>query len=134
MARASADQPLFELAEEVVAADQALQAAISELALAERRLQRTRLLPEHDLPAWFVAREEVEAAARAFSVSLYEQIVSTPAKSRAGLAIKLRVLSGLYGDDPRPLKDEFDLDLGQALLNSILDNVSRTMTNQASAT
>jgi multidrug efflux pump subunit AcrA (membrane-fusion protein) len=125
IARVSADRPLFELAEEAVAADQALQAAISELALAERRLQRTELLPGQDLPAWFVAREDAEAAARAFSISLYEQLANVRAKTRAGLAIKLRILSGLYSDDPRLLEDELNLDLGQLLLNSIIDDVSR---------
>jgi hypothetical protein len=80
-----------------------------------------------------VAREEAEAAARAFSISVYEQIVSTPANSRAGLAIKLRILSGLYNDDPRLLEDPLDLDLGQAFLNSIIDDVSRTTSSRASA-
>ena len=125
IANVSADQPLFELAEEAVAADQALQAAISELALAERRLQRTKLLPQHELPEWFVAREDAEAAARAFSISLYEQLANMQAKTRAGLAIKLRILSGLYSDDPRPLEDELDFDLGQLLLNSIIGDLSR---------
>src|SRR5436190_1962483 len=103
VATATEDGGLFELAEELKAAEHMLQAAATELGRAERQLQRTTLSPEKELPAWFVTREEADAAARALVESLCEEIAATPAHSKAGLAIKLRVLAALFQDDPTPI-------------------------------
>lgn len=116
---ASEDINLFELAEELCAADHMLQAARSELASAERRLQRLTLFQGGELPGWFVAREEAEAAARALVDSLCEEIAAAPVRSRAGLAIKLRVLAALFQDDPTPISDAGASDGAQALFTSI---------------
>lgn len=119
---ASEDMRLFELAEELYAADHTLQAARTELASAERKLQRLTLFPGEELPDWFVAREEAEAAARILVETLCEEIATAPVRSRAGLAIKLRVLAAFFQDDPTPISDPVASDGAQALLQSILDS------------
>src|SRR5437879_5194781 len=59
VANAMEDIALFDLAEEISAADHTLQAAATELARAERRLVRTAVKSaDGDLPAWFLACEE----------------------------------------------------------------------------
>jgi hypothetical protein len=71
VARAAEDQTLFNLAEELGAANHTLQAAVTELARAERRLARVAETSTiRDLPEWFLAREEAEAAAKALMESL----------------------------------------------------------------
>jgi hypothetical protein len=119
---ASEDMSLFELAEELHAADHTLQAARTELARAERKLQRLTLFPGEELPGWFVAREDAEAAARILVDTLCEEIATAPVRSRAGLAIKLRVLAALFQDDPSLISDPVASDGAQALLKSILDS------------
>jgi hypothetical protein len=121
-ANAPEDMSLFELAEELYAADHTLQAARTELASAERKLQRLTLFSGDELPAWFVAREEAETAARILVDTLCEEIAIAPVRSRAGLAIKLRVLAALFQDDPTPISDPVASDGAQALLQSILDS------------
>jgi hypothetical protein len=118
-AHATEDVVLFELAEELDAADHMLQAARTELARAERKLQRLRLLPEEELPDWFTAREEAEAAAHAIVESLCEEIAGKRASSRAGLAIKLRVLAAIFQDDPTPVSECLGSDGTDMLLQSI---------------
>jgi hypothetical protein len=118
-ANAAEDSAIFELAEELDAADHTLQAARTELARAERRLQRLRPLPGEELPDWFTAREEAEAAAQAVVESLCEEIAGKRVSSRAGLAIKLRVLAAIFQDDPTPVSDGIASDGTHALLQSI---------------
>jgi hypothetical protein len=120
LANAAADTALFELAEELDAADHTLQATRMELTRAERRLQRLRLLPGAELPAWFTEREEAEAAAQALVESLCEEIAGKRVSSRAGLAIKLRVLAAIFQDDPTPVSDELGSDDTHALLQAIV--------------
>jgi hypothetical protein len=125
------DADLFELAEELSGADHALQAAASKLACAERKLERTALLTGRDLPAWFLACEEAEAAARAVFESLYEQIADTRAHTKAGLAIKLRLLAAFYADDPTAASGDCDVDVGWRLLRSVIDDVSNGASSES---
>jgi hypothetical protein len=102
-----------------------LRAAMTELARAERKLAKLDgMSAKYDLPPWFVAREEAEAAAGALVESLYEQIAETRAHSKAGLAIKLRLVATLYGDDPTTAQDDYDVDAASRLLRSIILDVS----------
>jgi hypothetical protein len=135
-ANAAEDIALFELAAELDAADHMLQAAKTELASAERRLQRLAALPAQDLPDWFTAREEAEAAAQAVIESLCEEIAAKRVSSRAGLAIKLRVLAAILQDDPTPISDGLASEGTHALLQSIfkdggLEPSSGTIDNRA---
>jgi hypothetical protein len=123
VAHAVEDAELFDLAEELSGADHVLQAAATKLARAERKLERTTLVSGHDLPTWFLADEEDEAAARAVIDSLYEQIADTRAHTKAGLAIKLRLLAALYGDDPTAARDDCEVDVGSRLLRSMIEDV-----------
>ncbi|GEP61651.1 hypothetical protein [Reyranella soli] len=122
IARAVQDASLFELAEELIAADHILQAAATKLACAERKLDRA-VLEDRELPTWFLAREEDEASARTVVESLYEQIAETRAHTKAGLAIKLKLLGALYCNDPTAAQDDCDVDVPSRLLRSMIEDV-----------
>lgn len=122
IASAKDDAILFELAEELNVADHMLKATTTELSRAERRLERTALLRDQEIPAWFARCEEAEAAARAVIEALHDQIADTRAYSKAGLAIKLQLLAMFYRDDPTSVKDNCGIDIASRLLRSILED------------
>jgi hypothetical protein len=122
------DLPLFELAEELNAALHTFHAAASDLSRAERKLaQMERCEAIRDLPEWFLSCEAREASARAVMDALYEQIAETPAHTKAGLSIKLRLVGAFYCNDPSPARDDVDSDAPSRLLGSIIDDVGIRM-------
>ena len=82
------------------------------------------MAPAGEIPGWFVAYEESEAAAAVVIESLCDQISDIRAHSKAGLAIKLSILASLYREDPTALRDEYESDAASRLLQSVLDDVS----------
>jgi len=122
IARMTEDNGLFDAAERLAAAHHAFQAAAIELARAERKL--ARMAPTPDVPTWFVAYEEAEASAGVGMEALYEQIAEIRAHSKAGLAVKLRILAALYREDPTPVRDVYEIDVASRLLRSIVEDVS----------
>ena len=119
---ATEDISPFDLAEQLTAAQYTFQAAAMELARAERRLRHSVL--DTDIPLWFVAREQAEAAAEAQVQVLYERIVQAHAWTKAGLAIKLQILAGLCRNDATLVREELSADIVSLLIQSIVRDVS----------
>jgi hypothetical protein len=118
------DGPLFELAEELIAARHWFYAAATDLSIAERRLQRMTFPRGQDLPTWFCDRERDEEAARIALESLYQRIAHTRACSKAGVAIKLSLLAAFYRGDATLLGDNSAVDDADVLVQSIVDDLS----------
>lgn len=64
-----------------------------------------------------------EAAAGDLIEAICRRIVTTPASTRAGVAIKVRLFSAMYGDDPSRQSDA-DGDIETRHLRSILSDLS----------
>ena len=98
-ADAQTDARLLRLAKRMRSAEHALQAAMEELAGSERRLsERSTAKGSNRPPAWYataVRRERAEAAALE---EIYKAIARARARTRSGLAIKVRLLATLYGE------------------------------------
>src|SRR5689334_14522407 len=96
------DATLFNLVARMRVAEQTLHAAMTALAEAEQRLSEAR--PEESSsrrrrPSWYVAAEAKEEAAGNALELIYQQIAQTPARTKAGLAIKLQLTAMLYGEN-----------------------------------
>lgn len=119
----SKDAPLFRLAARLQMAEQALHGAMDELAEAERRLSE---LPTVDRtsrpPAWFTAAIQSERLAGEALEKIYDQVAQARAHTKAGLAIKLRLLAELYGGTLDEESDETDL--VSVLVDSLIADVS----------
>ncbi len=122
----SRDAGLFQAAAKMRVAEQELDAAMDELALAEQRLSELpkakRTIGRVGRPAWFVTAEQKEQAAGHALEDLYQQISRLRAHTKPGLAIKLRLLAELYGEAVGGPSD--DSDMVSVLLSSLLEDVS----------
>ncbi len=119
---ASADIRLFELEEELAAALYQLEAAKSRLSQVERRfaglLNNVLAL---EFPASYVAAEEAEGAAVALVEGLKGEIASARAHTKAGLALKFRLLAMFYSEDVGDVANLVDSsDPSEELLRSVL--------------
>ena len=120
----SRDERLLRLAARMRVAEQALHAAMDELAQAEQRLPGPARTGPAGRPAWFaaVARKE-EAAGEAVEQS-YREIASIRAHTKAGLAIKLGLAMQLYGETVDESGEESDM--VSVLLRSLMADVSES--------
>jgi uncharacterized membrane protein len=119
------DTSLFELADELSAAWHELNAASARLSQAERRLARQSAVDAKEpLPVWFEAAEAAESAASALIGRLCIQIANTPARTKAGVAIKLRLLGDVFRDDDGAAgQTQSRNGLGERLMRSIMMDV-----------
>jgi hypothetical protein len=69
-------------------------------------------------PSWYVAAEAKEEAAGDALELIYPQIAQTPAQTKAGLAVKLQLVAGLYGETLS--EGVHDTDMVSQLLRSLL--------------
>lgn len=118
----SRDGRLLRLAARMRVAEQALHAAMDELAQAEQRLSGAARAGRTGKPAWFVAVVRNEEAAGEAVEQLYREIASVRAHTKAGLAIKLSLALQLYGETEDDLGDESDA--VSVLLRSLLTDVN----------
>lgn len=124
--RTSRDAALFELAARLRGADQTHAEAMTELARAE---QRSAEIAEpkkrcRRRPAWLAAAQIRETATGDTLEVIYGQVAQTPARTKAGLAIKLRLVALLYGENVDEHCEEGDPDLIARLLRSLLIDVA----------
>lgn len=117
------DAALFHLAAKVRHAEQTLHTAMAQLAQAEQRLSEVQAEERRRRrPSWYVAAEaEEEAAGNALEL-IYQQVVQTPAHTKAGLAIKLQLAATLYGETFSEGTD--DADMVSQLLRSLIADTS----------
>jgi hypothetical protein len=123
------DTSLFELADELSAAVHELSAASARLSQAERRLARQPAADAKEpLPAWFEAAEAAESAASALIGRLCIQIANIPARTKAGLAVKLRLVAGVFSeDDSAAGRRAGRSDVGERLIESIMLDVGASV-------
>jgi hypothetical protein len=124
--RTSRDAALFELAARLLGADQAHAAAMTKLARAEQRFAAMAAPKKRGRrrPAWLAAAQERETATGDALEVIYYQIAQTPARTKAGLAIKLRLVALLYGETVDEPCQEGDPDLVARLLRSLMSDVA----------
>jgi len=115
----SMDRRLFQLAARMRVAEQALHAAMDELAQAEQRLSAQT---KQKRPAWYAAAEGKEKQAGAALETIYRQIAETPAHTKVGLALKLQLVAMLYGENLDEGGD--DTDIVSILLRSLITDVT----------
>ena len=123
----SRDAPLFQLTARMRVAEQALHAAMTELAQAEQRLsevQKEEGANRRRRPSWYVAAEAKEEAAGDALEMIYQQIAQTPAHTKAGLTIKLQLTAILYGENLEEGQD--DADMVSILLRSLIGDVAES--------
>lgn len=116
------DARLLRLAEKMRAGERALQAAMDELAAAERRLSESRRPKGSGRPpAWYGAAVRRERTAGAALEEIYKALARSRTRTRSGLAIKLRVLAMLYGEvlDQGPNQS----DMVSVMIHSLLSDV-----------
>jgi hypothetical protein len=118
------DAALFHVAARLRVAEQALNAAMTELAQAELRLADVQAEAgpgRRRRPPWYIAAEAKEEAAGDALELIYQQIALTPAHTKAGLAIKLQLTAMLYGEN---LGDHGNADMVSQLLQSLIADTS----------
>jgi hypothetical protein len=122
-ADSQSDTRLRRLSERTRSAERALQIAMDELAAAEQRLSGWRRSKGSGRPpAWYVAAVRRERTAGAALEEIYKAIARARARTRSGLAIKVRVLATLYGEvlDQGPDRS----DMLSVMIHSLLTDVS----------
>lgn len=124
-ARATVDISLFELVDELSAARYELEAASARLSQAERRLARQPTAEAKEpLPPWYEAAALAENAAYTLIKRVCGQIADMPARTKAGLAVKLRLLADMFADDEGAASKITDrADIGARLMKSIMFDV-----------
>ncbi|MDP2368145.1 hypothetical protein [Rhodoferax sp.] len=108
-------------------AEQALHAAMAELARAEQRLseaQKEEGANRRRRPSWYVAAKAKEEAAGDALELIHQQIAQTPAHTKAGLAIKLQLTAMLYGENLEEGQD--GADMVSVLLRSLIGDVAES--------
>lgn len=125
-ARTSRDAALFALAARLRVADQAHAEAMTELARAEQRFAAMAEPRKHGRrrPAWLAAAQDRETATGDALEFIYGQMARTPARTKAGLAIKLRLVALLYGENVDEPCQEGDPDLVARLLRSLMIDIA----------
>ena len=116
------DARLLLLAERMRSGERALQAAMDELAVAEQRLSEWRKTKGSGRPPpWYGAAVRRELTVGAALEEIYKAIARSRARTRSGLAIKLRVLAMLYGEvlDQGPNQS----DMVSVMIHSLLSDV-----------
>jgi hypothetical protein len=104
-------------------AEHALQPAMDGLAAAEQRLSEWRRTKGRGRPpAWYGAAVRRERTAGAALEEIYKAIARARARTKSGLAIKLRVLATLYGDVLDQGPDQSDM--VSVLIDSLLKDVT----------
>jgi predicted ArsR family transcriptional regulator len=122
-ADSQSDVRLFRLAERMRLADHALQAAMDELAAAEQRLSKWRRTKGSGRPpAWYGAAVRRERTVGAALEEIYKAIARARARTRSGLAIKVRVLATLYGEVLDQGPDQSDM--VSVMIHSLLADCS----------
>jgi hypothetical protein len=117
------DSRLLELAERMWSAERAHQAAMDELAAAERRLlEKPRSEGGGRRPVWYGEAVRREQRAGTALDDIYKTIARVPAHTKSGLAIKVTVLATLYGEDVEEGPDQSDL--VSVMIDSLLKDVT----------
>lgn len=120
----SRDGRLLRLAARMRVAEQALHAAMDELAQAEQRLSAAARTGRTGKPAWFVAATRNEEVAGEVVEQFYREIAGVRAHTKAGLAIKLSLAVELYGETVDEPDDESDM--VSVLLRSLMMDVGES--------
>ena len=130
--KATIDIYLFELADELSAARYELKAASARLTQAERRLaSQSAAEAKEPLPSWYEVAELAEHNASALIGRLCARIAAVPARSKAGLAIKLLLLSDMFADDEAPISEIINRgDIGAKLVTSVLRDIGTTSSSK----
>ncbi|WP_300782358.1 hypothetical protein [Enhydrobacter sp.] len=115
------DARLLRLAKRMQAAENALHAAMDELAGAERRLLEGSRKGRRR-PAWYTAAVRREREAGSILEDVYASITAIRARTAGGLAIKVRLLATLFGQTPGQAPDESDM--VSVLIHSLLKDVA----------
>jgi hypothetical protein len=121
LADRQSDARLLRLAERMQSAEPALQAAMEELAGAERRLSERPRKRGGRRPVWYDAAVRRERIAGVAVEEIYKAIARARAHTRSGLALKVRVLAMLYGEVPGQGPDQSDL--MSVMIHSLLKDV-----------
>jgi hypothetical protein len=103
------DIRLLRLAERMRLAEHALQAAMDEVAGAERRLSEMRGKAGSRQPTWYRAAAQRERIAGVAVEDIYKAIARARARTWSGLAIKVTVLATLYGEALDRHPDQSDM-------------------------
>lgn len=118
------DAALFELAARLRFDEQAHDEAMDELATAEQRF--AELSEEHKhvrrSPTWLRAAQDREATTGAALENIYREIAKTSARTKSGLAIKLQIITLLYGESIDDVENNKDMVL--VLLQSLITDCS----------
>jgi hypothetical protein len=126
------DSAIFDLSASLVAAERRLATAMARLARAERRLAAVRndccvdaaVILGRDTPDWYRMAEADHEVAGGAVEAIYRRMATTPTRTREGLAIKLRVLATLYGEDLAGPVDGDEADAFAHMLRSIIADVA----------
>jgi hypothetical protein len=110
------------LTQELHTVELGLQVTVSELAVAERRFfalrQSSQDSPE---PSWLLAAQHAEASATTAFEDVCRRLSETPARSRAALDVKARLIATLSG---MRLEASEDDDAAARLLKSLIRDLS----------